>query len=159
MAQEKLLQDLIDQCKALMNEAGYSAKTLVTYNDLWEWHLKPFMQQRGIMMYSPEVGFDFLNSLPGDKLSLTNHWRRVITILDTVLLDGKIGRIKPQWVSFEMSGEIGEIVKSFLTKKKSQLVSSPTIKAYTLMLGRLISFLSIKGVKSFTLANSDRDEG
>ena len=122
MAQEKLLQDLVDQCKALMNEAGYSARTLATYNELWEWHLKPFMQQKRITMYTSEVGFDFLNSLPGDKLTLTNRWRRVITILDTVLQDGKIGRIKPQWVSFDMPGEIGEIAKSFLAKKKSQLL-------------------------------------
>lgn len=64
MAQEKLLQDLVDQCKALMNEAGYSARTLATYNELWEWHLKPFMQQKRITMYTSEVGFDFLNSLP-----------------------------------------------------------------------------------------------
>lgn len=150
MAQEKLLQDLVDQCKALMSEAGYSARTLATYNELWEWHLKPFMQQKRITMYTSEVGFDFLNSLPGDKLTLTNRWRRVITILDTVLQDGKIGRIKPQWVSFDMPGEIGEIAKSFLIKKKSQLVSSATVKAYALMLGRLISFLRIKGVTSIS---------
>ena len=150
MAQEKLLQDLIDQCKALMNEAGYSAKTLVTYNDLWECHLKPFMQKMGITMYSPEVGFDFLNSLPGDKLTLTNRWRRVITILDTVLQNGKIGRVKPQWVSFDMSGEIGEIANSFLAIKKSHLVRSTTVKVYALMLGRLISFLKIKGVTNLS---------
>ena len=82
MAQEKLLQDLVDQCKALMSEAGYSARTLATYNELWEWHLKPFMQQKRNTMYTSEVGFDFLNSLPGDKLTLTNRWRRIITILD-----------------------------------------------------------------------------
>lgn len=150
MAQEKLLQDLVDQCKALMNEAGYSARTLATYNELWEWHLKPFMQQKRITMYTSEVGFDFLNSLPGDKLTLTNRWRRVITIFDTVLQDGKIGRIKPQWVSFDMPGEIGEIAKSFLAKKKSQLVSSITVQVYNRMLGRLISFLSIKEVTSLS---------
>ena len=150
MAQEKLLQDLIDQCKALMNEAGYSVKTLATYNELWEWHLKPFMQQKGLTMYTSVVGFDFLKSLPGDKLTLTNRWRRVITILDTVLQDGKIGRIKPQCASFDMSGEIGEIAKSFLAQKKSQLASNRTVRAYGLMLGRLMSFLNIKGVTSLS---------
>lgn len=133
-----------------MSEAGYSARTLATYNELWEWHLKPFMQQKRITMYTSEVGFDFLNSLPGDKLTLTNRWRRIITILDTVLRDGKIGRIKPQGVSFDMPGEIGEIAKSFLAKKKSQLISSITVQVYNRMLGRLISFPEYKrGYKPF----------
>ena len=150
MAQEKLLQDLIDQCKALMIEAGYSMKTLATYNELWEYQLKKFMQQKGTMMYSPEIGFDFLKSLPGDKLTSTNRWRRVITILDTVLQNNQIGRIKPQWVSFDMSGEIGEIAQLFLTKKKSQLVHKSTIQVYSRMLGRLVSFLSIKEVTNLS---------
>jgi hypothetical protein len=114
------------------------------------------MQQKRITMYTSEVGFDFLNSLPGDKLTLTNRWRRVITILDTVLQDGKIGRIKPQWVSFDMPGEIGEIAKSFLAKKKSQLVSSITVQVYNRMLGRLISFLSIKEVTSLSKMSERR---
>lgn len=117
MAQEKLLQDLVDQCKALMNEAGYSARTLATYNELWEWHLKPFMQQKRITMYTSEVGFDFLNSLPGDKLTLTNRWRRVITILDTVLQDGKIGRIKPQWVSLTCLAKLEKLPSRFWLKR------------------------------------------
>lgn len=150
MAQEKLLQDLIDQCQALMKEAGYSPKTQVTYGDLWKWHLWPFMQQRGITKYSPEVGLDFLKSLPGDKLSLTNRWRRVITILDTVLQDGKIGRIKPLWKSFDMPGEIGETAMAFLAQKKSQLVSKSTVQAYERMLGRLVSFLRIKDVTTIS---------
>ena len=49
-----------------------------------------------------------------------------------------------------MPGEIGEIAKSFLAKKKSQLVSSITVQVYNRMLGRLISFLSIKEVTSLS---------
>ena len=48
-----------------MNEAGYSARTLATYNELWEWHLKPFV-----------ADFAFLGICPGFALGVIGVQQR-----------------------------------------------------------------------------------
>lgn len=146
MAQEKQLHDLVSQCIALMTDSGFSKTSINKYKGIWKSHVEPFMESHGTLTYCPELGLAFLKSQPEDRLSVSNSWRRAITILDSVLSEGKIRRVEPQKGSFDFSGEIGEIALAFLQEKKASLISKKTVYAYDRMMGRIVTFLRIKGV-------------
>lgn len=146
----KLFLDLVDECVMLMRDVGYSEKTIETYRSIWDEKVKLFMETKGQEYYSVQVGDAFLSSLSIDVMQTYNRLRRCITILDTVLETGGIKGYVPQKQSFDMSGEIGEIMQDFISYKREHRASDATLYIYERMLGRFLTHLRLNGVETIS---------
>ena len=100
----KSLTNLIDECVALMRDVGYSEPTILRFKQIWNSKLKAFMSAQGIEYYTSSTGEAFLTTLPEEKVLMSSHLRRCITILDSVLKFGRICRYVPKKQEFDFSG-------------------------------------------------------
>lgn len=130
----------------LMRDVGYSEKSILTFKQIWDSKLRPFIHTKGIEYYSSSIGEEFLATLPEEKVLMSSHLRRGITILDSVLQSGKISRYIPKKQEFDFSGEIGSVFLRLIDHKRAMRVSQGTLYVYTRVLGRLLTFLHIKSV-------------
>lgn len=142
----KSLTILINECIMLMRDVGYSEKSILTFKQIWDSKLRPFIHTKGIEYYSSSIGEEFLATLPEEKVLMSSHLRRGITILDSVLQSGKISRYIPKKQEFDFSGEIGSVFLRLIDHKRAMRVSQGTLYVYTRVLGRLLTFLHIKSV-------------
>lgn len=143
----KSLTILINECIMLMRDVGYSEKSIQRFMQIWDSKLKPFMSAKGIEHYNTLTGETFLATLPEEKVLMSSHLRRSITILDSVLLSGKINRYVPQKQEFDFNGEIGTIFLQLIEHKRAMRVSPGTLYIYTRVLGRLLTFLHLKSIE------------
>lgn len=144
----KSLTILIHECIILMRDVGYSEKSIQRFMQIWDSKLRPFMSAKRIGHYDTLTGEMFLATLPEEKVLMSSHLRRSITILDSVLLSGKINRYVPQKQKFDFSSEIGTVFLQLIDYKRSMRVSTGTLYTYTRVLGRLLTFLNLKYVVS-----------
>lgn len=144
----KSLTILIHECIILMRDVGYSEKSIQRFMQIWDSKLRPFMSAKRIGHYDTLTGEMFLATLPEEKVLMSSHLRRSITILDSVLLSGKINRYVPQKQEFDFSSGIGTVFLQLIDYKRFMRVSTGTLYTYTRVLGRLLTFLSLKSVVS-----------
>ena len=130
----------------LMRGVGYSEKSILRFKQIWESKLNHFMSVKGFEHYSTSIGEAFLATLPEEKVLMSSHLRRSITILDCVLLSGSISRYIPQKQKFDFSGEIGSVFLQLIDYKRAMRVSQSTLYVYTRVLGRLLTFLHLKSI-------------
>lgn len=142
----KLLTILIDECATLMRDVGFSEKTILSYRQIWNTKLKPFISAKGIKHYDRSIGEELLATLSEEELLTFSRLRRCITILDSVLETGSIRRYVPQKQEFDFSGEIGSVFLQFIEHKRTVRVAEGTLYIYTIVLGRLSIFLRLKSV-------------
>ena len=76
------------------------------------------MSVKGFEHYSTSIGEAFLATLAEEKVSMSSHLRRSITILDSVLQSGSISRYIPQKQEFDFSGEIGSVFLQLIDYKR-----------------------------------------
>lgn len=143
---EQKFSDLTRRSINLMGEAGYSQQTIERYSQLWFRYIKPFMDIKGTDIYSMDIGIEFLSSMPNDVEKRCNPYRRCITIFNSVLESGKILRHIPKSASFDMRGEIGNHAVAFINHKRDEKMRPLTLYVFERMLGRLVTFLSFKGI-------------
>lgn len=146
MKESQSLTTLIEECKTLMLEVGYSEKSILTYCQIWNSKLIPFLLSIGVKDYTVPIGNAFLDTLPKEKVFGTSRLRRSITILNTVLTTGKIERHVPKKIVPDFSGEIGSVFNRLIEKERSLRVSERTIYIYTRMLDRLMTFLRLNSI-------------
>lgn len=132
----------------LMRDVGYSEKSILRFKQIWDFKLSHFMSAKGFERYSTSIGEEFLATLPEEKVLMSSHLRRSITILDTVLQSGSINRYIPQKQKFDFSGEIGSIFLQLINYKRAVRVSQGTLYVYTRVLGRLLTFLHLKSINT-----------
>lgn len=142
----KSLTNLIDECVALMRDVGYSEPTILRFKQIWNSKLKAFMSAQGIEYYTSSTGEAFLTTLPEEKVLMSSHLRRCITILDSVLKFGRICRYVPKKQEFDFSGEIGSVFQQLIEHKRTVRVAKGTLYTYTRVLGRLLTFLRLKSI-------------
>lgn len=92
----KSLTILINESVMLMRGVGYSEKSILRFKQIWDSKLNNFMSVKGFEHYSTSIGEAFLATLPEEKVLMSSHLRRSITILDSVLQSGSISRYIPQ---------------------------------------------------------------
>lgn len=129
-----------------MRDTGYSEKSILTFKQIWNFKLKPFIYAKGIEYYSSSIGEEFLATLPEEMVLTSSHLRRCITILDGVLQSGKLSRYVPKKQDFDFSGEIGAVFLRLIDYKQSMRVSDSTIYIYKRMLGRLLTYLRLNSI-------------
>ena len=142
----KSLTVLINESTKLMRDVGYSEKSIQRFMQIWNSKLKPFLSAKGIEYYNCSIGENFLAALPEETVLMSSHLRRSITILDNVLLFGKICRYVPQKQEFDFSGEIGSVFLQLIDSKRAVRVSKGTLYVYVRVLGRLLTFLHLKSI-------------
>lgn len=142
----KSLTVLINESTKLMRDVGYSEKSIQRFMQIWNSKLKPFLSAKGIEYYNCSIGENFLAALPEETVLMSSHLRRSITILDNVLLFGKICRYVPQKQEFDFSGEIGSVFLQLIDSKRAVRVSKGTLYVYVRVLGRLFTFLHLKSI-------------
>lgn len=142
----KSLTVLINESTKLMRDVGYSEKSIQRFMQIWNSKLKPFIYAKGIENYNCSIGENFLATLPEEKVLMSSHLRRSITILDNVLLFGRICRYVPQKQEFDFSGEIGSVFLQLIDSKRAMRVSKGTLYVYARVLGRLLTFLHLKSI-------------
>lgn len=129
-----------------MRGVGYSEKSILRFKQIWDSKLNNFMSVKGFEHYSTSIGEAFLATLPEEKVLMSSHLRRSITILDSVLQSGSISRYIPQKQEFDFSSEIGSVFLQLIDYKRAMRVSQNTLYVYTRMLGRLLTFLHLKSI-------------
>ena len=129
-----------------MRGVGYSEKSILRFKQIWDSKLNNFMSVKGFEHYSTSIGEAFLATLPEEKVLMSSHLRRSITILDSVLQSGSISRYIPQKQEFDFSGEIGSVFLQLIDYKRAMRVSPNTLYVYTRVLGRLLTFLHLKSI-------------
>ena len=142
----KSLTILINESVMLMRGVGYSEKSILRFKQIWDSKLNNFMSVKGFEHYSTSIGEAFLATLPEEKMLMSSHLRRSITILDSVLQSGSISRYIPQKQEFDFSGEIGSVFLQLIDYKRAMRVSPNTLYVYTRVLGRLLTFLHLKSI-------------
>ena len=130
----------------LMRDVGYSEKSILRFKQIWDSKVNHFMSVKGCEHYSISIGEAFLATLPEEKVLMSSHLRRSITILDSVLQSGSISRYIPQKQKFDFSGKIGSVFLQLIDYKRAMRVSQGTLYVYTRVLGRLLTFLHLKSI-------------
>lgn len=148
---ERLITELIDGCLQQFKDNHYSRLSLDNYRSLLERGIHQYMKDKGLRMYSCDVGKMFLQECyPETDLRPTaKDMTRCIKYLDDYMKYGYI-RYKtpclPQPV--ELSGEIGNAMSAHLVHLKNIRRSKRTIDCYKLHYKRFLFYLTQTGIHS-----------
>lgn len=146
MEKTKLLTNLIHECKTLLDDLSYTEESIKIFSRIWDSKLRPFMESLKVEYYSCAIGEAFLDSLPQEKVIASSSLRRSITLLDTTLTTGRIGRYYSKKQEIDFSGEIGSVFSKLLEYKRNQRVAEKTVYIYERTLCRLMTFLRSKSI-------------
>lgn len=89
-----------------------------------------------------DVGEQFLDAIPEWHISYCRALRRSVLLLTDYLSYGKIRSKIVQYVTHELSGEIGEVAKDFIISLAAKRYVNSTLKEYQRILSYLIIYLS-----------------
>lgn len=146
MAKEKSIKSLIKECHKRLIDGQFKESTIQHHLDYLKNGIEAYMDLHGLTTYTPDIGQEFLHTLKRNT-QWEKHYR-CIGILNSVLLEGKISVNRPPRKAYELPGQIGEIAKSLLERKRKERVCEKTIDVYRRVLSQFISFLTIQGVNS-----------
>lgn len=142
------INSLTKACLAWLKEDGYSEARLQDYVRLWSYGIVKYMRKQDIMMFSTQIGKDFINSLPDFCPSYQRTIRRSVSVLIDFLENASVSkRIAPR-VKHELPGEIGEVAEVYLTSLTELRRSTLTIENHRRVLSYFVRYLSLNSVCS-----------
>lgn len=147
---ESKIQVLIERCVSYFHENHYSDGTITRYVSLWRNGILPFMAKKGIEVYTPDLGVEFL--LPfmheGKIGRYENSRIRSIHMLDDQLTFGHIRKRSVKLVHHALDGEIGAEMEVALTNLINLRRSKATVDKYRLDLSYFADYLRLMEVNA-----------
>ena len=141
----KNIHVLMQECTEHLRFLGYSEACITLHQKKWSEYLLPYLQEKGIVLYSTEVGECYLKSVLPD---LTPFPRRVLTrsvhILSSYLNTGVIPKKIVQVEEHPLPGEIGEAARLFLKEQISKRRCETTVLKHRRNLSYFIMFLETR---------------
>lgn len=141
----KNIHVLMQECTEHLRFLGYSEACITSHQKKWSEYLLPYLQEKGIVLYSTEVGECYLKSVLPD---LTPFPRRVLTrsvhILSSYLNTGVIPKKIVQVEEHPLPGEIGEAARLFLKEQISKRRCETTVLKHRRNLSYFIMFLETR---------------
>ncbi len=147
---EKEINQLIQDCLLFFSKNCYTQERIYKYRYLWRNGILPFMETKGLTLFSSLVGEQYINDCIDAKTlgPLERDKIRSIQVLDDCLNLGYIRKrtIKP--VIHPLYGEIGLEMETFINHLQSLRRSTITVKDYRLYLNRFLCYLNRSGIDS-----------
>jgi len=150
------IQSLIKACVAYLRDDGYSKARIDDYLRFWQNGVVTFMEDHSISNYSTDVGERYINTaITEGSASHKRAIRRCVHVLSDYHLFGKVRKRIVPYVNYELSGEIGEVAKGFITSLEAMRRSELTLSEHKRVLSYFIMHLSLKSIFHVPEINED----
>ena len=138
------IQDLISSGTELLKKSNYSHWTIESYTSSWKFGILAYMNRLNISDYIPDIGKEFLASTITPEMDAKTVQRRTrrINILNDYLSLGYIRRRSFQPKEYNLQGEIGKNIITYLEHLTKKRRSSSTLNAYKLYLSNFLYYLN-----------------
>jgi len=142
---------LIEKVKVELDKAQYSDTYINEFETVWN-HLKSYMLDNGINVFTTKVGIDFLEAEYGitvfsayKELSAKNkRCIRAINLLSDYMLHGLIfPRTKRKIHTFP---QFQTLFQEYIDKKRKEGISESTLRSYNVYLSRFSGYLKSQGI-------------
>lgn len=145
---ERLITELIDECMKLLKSNNYTQLSLSNYHSLLKRGIHQYMKDKGLIMYSHEIGQMFLSDcFPETDLRPTAvDMARSIKFLNDYMSYGYIRHRTPSLPPISFSGEIGNAMQLHLSHLEDTRRSQITIGSYKLHYRRFLFYLTKLGI-------------
>ncbi len=142
MRQNQTISTLIEDCIDYFEQNCYTRHRIERYKSMWKNGICRYMRDRGIKNYDSSVGEKFIQNTissivtPGERDLI-----RSVSVLNDMLVTGKISKRTVHLVSRELTGPIGEAINDLLFRLKELRRSQTTIRDHLLCLHRFYQYL------------------
>ena len=143
----KDIRQLVAEIVQFLQDQKYSSSCVETHRRRWRDGIIPYMDSRGITLYSSQIGEEYLSQATRGIAPSTKRARlRSIHMLTEYLETGYVRRRIVHLVEHPLPGEIGRIAQEYLQGMQAARKNELTVLNHRRMLSYFISGLSIKGV-------------
>ena len=145
------IQKLIERANQLLMVARYTSARIYTYNWLWKKGILQYMEQRGLVDFTEEVGEECMLTFH-DEGTVTFQHRDLIKSVDVlinVLKYDNLGRRLRKPVIHPFRGQIGDYALEYFESLKRKGVSEKkTIPTYKRIISNFIEYLFSQGIEN-----------
>lgn len=143
------IKKLIEQCLNYFYESGYAKGTIDYYKCLWTKGILQYMSDKGIDMYTPDVGAKFIESTQHQDMSNHECERiRSIHALNDIMTVGYIRKQCVRAAFYSLDGAIGKQMEKLVLHLISLRRGKNTLKHYRSCLGNFLYYLDMIGVQN-----------
>ena len=143
------IKKLIEQCLNYFYESGYAKGTIDYYKCLWTKGILQYMSDKGIDMYTPDVGAKFIESTQHQDMSNHECERiRSIHALNDIMTVGYIRKQCVRAAFYPLDGAIGKQMEKLVLHLISLRRGKNTLKHYRSCLGNFLYYLDMIGVQN-----------
>ncbi len=143
------IKKLIEQCLNYFYESGYAKGTIDYYKCLWTKGILQYMSDKGIDMYTPDVGAKFIESTQHQDMSNHECERiRSIHALNDIMIVGYIRKQCVRAAFYPLDGAIGKQMEKLVLHLISLRRGKNTLKHYRSCLGNFLYYLDMIGVQN-----------
>mgnify|MGYP000196417447 CR=1 FL=1 len=136
------IKKLIEQCLNYFYESGYAKGTIDYYKCLWTKGILQYMSDKGIDMYTPDVGAKFIESTQHQDMSNHECERiRSIHALNDIMTVGYIRKQCVRAAFYPLDGAIGKQMEKLVLHLISLRRGKNTLKHYRSCLGNFFVLL------------------
>ncbi|WP_430937352.1 tyrosine-type recombinase/integrase [Saccharicrinis sp. 156] len=149
---KQTIDSLLDELFLYFKNAQYHKVTVSSYRSCWN-RVKDFMLDNGIKYYDRNVGKAFLKGELGDFVygNLSDKQKSLVNRTEALYKFQSTGRIPvggKQLPPKEFEGEIGHIIKRFISYRKETLgLAKKTVHSYTIYLHSFYLYLNNAGIR------------
>ena len=138
---------MIEQCIAFFHENNYTLKRIGVYKNLWKNGIVPFMEARGLKIYTQSIGAMFTEACHsnGEVRPQEREKIRSIQVLDDMLMTGSIRKRCFTPVFHRLDGELGQDMEKLIQHLINLRRSALTINDYRLYLSEFLYHLGMEG--------------
>lgn len=148
--EEKNINHLLKMCDEYFLQGHHCNNYIRHCKNTWQKGILSYMGERGVDVYSPEIGEDYLATSEGAGLvgKYPRVMRRGIHMLNDLVTTGCIRKRFYNRIEYPLDGEIGLMAIDFISSLKEMRRSEHTLSNYRRFLSQFIRFLYDNGVKS-----------
>jgi site-specific recombinase XerD len=146
--EEIKIQHLIGRCTDYFQANCYTEHRISRYRSLWKHGIIPFMEAKGIDIYAPATGAEFIETChyQGTIRPQEREKIRSVQVLDDMMILGHIRKRCFTPVFHSLDGEIGLQMEKLITHLSNLRRSKTTINDYRLYLSEFLYHLTLAGI-------------
>ena len=143
------IKKLIEQCLNYFYESGYAKGSIDYYKCLWTKGILQYMSDKGIDMYTLDVGAEFIESTQHQGMSNHECERiRSIHALNDIMTVGYVRKQCVRAAIYPLDGAIGKQMEKLVLHLISLRRGKSTLKHYRSCLGNFLYYLDMIGVQN-----------
>ena len=145
---EKEITELIEGCIQFFRTNRYAETSIYRHKSVWNRGILRYMKERGITMYSPQLGQLFIRDCypESDYRPTARDMSLSIRTLDDYLTSGSIRNKRVIVRTYSLNGDIGVQMQKLINHLQSKRRDSITVKSYQRNLHRFLGYLTNAGV-------------